>query len=260
MHTLILTLSGLAALALGLAVLRRTGKQAGDAHLPLAERIDALLPQTQCGQCGYPGCRPYADAIAAGEAEINQCPPGGETGVRVLARLLGRAPLPLNPVHGTPKPKAVARIDEAACIGCTLCIQACPVDAIVGAAKLMHTVIAAECTGCELCLPPCPVDCIELLPASADRWRLEGWKPVSPQMQGRQRADLARRRHQARTIRLATEAAALAERRARRQAPPQPTEASAPTTDPRQAVIQAAVERARARKAALRARQMPGRP
>ncbi|AOV18627.1 hypothetical protein BJI67_12715 [Acidihalobacter aeolianus] len=226
----------------------------------LAERIDDLLPQTQCGQCGYPGCRPYADAIAAGEAEINQCPPGGEAGIRVLARLLGRTPLPLNPVHGTPKPRAVARIDESTCIGCTLCIQACPVDAIVGAAKLMHTVIAAECTGCELCLPPCPVDCIELRPAPTDHWRLEGWKAISPQMQARRRTDLARRRHQARTIRLAAEAAALAERRARRHAPPQPTEPAAPSADPRQAVIRAAVERARARKAGLRAHQANEKP
>jgi electron transport complex protein RnfB len=131
---------------------------------PVAERINALLPQTQCAQCGFPGCRPYAEAIARGEADINQCPPGGEAGVRALAELLGREPKSLNPTHGAEKPKRLAFIREPECIGCTKCIQACPVDAIVGAPKLMHTVIAELCTGCELCLPPCPVDCIDLLP------------------------------------------------------------------------------------------------
>jgi H+/Na+-translocating ferredoxin:NAD+ oxidoreductase subunit B len=135
--------------------------------MTLADRIDALLPQTQCEQCGYHGCRPYADAIARGEAEINQCPPGGETGIGRLAALLGRPVLPLNPEHGTEKPRTLARIVEADCIGCTKCIQTCPVDAIVGAAKLMHTVIADDCTGCELCVPACPVDCIVLLPMPA---------------------------------------------------------------------------------------------
>jgi len=127
---------------------------------PIVNRIDRLLPQTQCGQCNFTGCRPYAEAIAAGQAEINQCPPGGAAGIRALANLLGREPLHLNPENGLEKPAAVAVIDELACIGCTLCIEACPVDAILGATKQMHTVIAAECTGCELCLPPCPVDCI----------------------------------------------------------------------------------------------------
>jgi electron transport complex protein RnfB len=131
---------------------------------PMVERIDRLLPQTQCGQCNYPGCRPYARAIATGEADINQCPPGGEAGVRALAALLGREPKPLDPAHGESKPPVVALIVEPDCIGCTKCIQACPVDAIVGAPKQMHTVIADLCTGCELCLPPCPVDCIELVP------------------------------------------------------------------------------------------------
>ena len=140
---------------------------AGD---PIADRIEALLPQTQCGQCTFPGCRPYAEAIARGEADINQCPPGGEPTIRALAALLDREPKPLNPDHGAEKPRVLALIDEARCIGCTLCIQACPVDAIVGAPKQMHTVIAAECTGCELCLPPCPVDCIDLVPAD-DGWR-----------------------------------------------------------------------------------------
>lgn len=129
----------------------------------LAAQIDRLLPQTQCAQCGYPGCRPYADAVANNEADINQCPPGGEAGVTALADLLGRPVIPLNPEFGEVKPPLLAVIREDECIGCTLCIKACPVDAIVGAAKLMHTVIAEQCTGCELCLPPCPVDCIDLI-------------------------------------------------------------------------------------------------
>ena len=131
---------------------------------PIIDQIDAILPQTQCGQCGYPGCRPYAEAIAEGEADINQCPPGGEAGVQALADLLGRDPKPLNPENGQEKPRTVAVIDEQTCIGCTLCIQACPVDAILGAAKHMHTVIEKECTGCELCVAPCPVDCITMEP------------------------------------------------------------------------------------------------
>ena len=140
---------------------------------PLVDKIDALLPQTQCGQCGFPGCRPYATAIAKGEADINQCPPGGEAGVRALAELMGVEPKPLNEEHGAPKPKSVAVIDEDLCIGCTLCIQACPVDAILGAAKHMHTVIASECTGCELCVAPCPVDCISMEPVreSVGNWK-----------------------------------------------------------------------------------------
>lgn len=129
----------------------------------LVNRIDAILPQTQCAQCGYPGCRPYAQAIANSQADINQCPPGGADGVAALANLLGRDVIPLNPHYGEEKPVALAFIREPECIGCTLCIKACPVDAIVGAAKLMHTVIADHCTGCELCLPPCPVDCIDLI-------------------------------------------------------------------------------------------------
>ena len=130
----------------------------------LADRIDALLPQTQCEQCGYHGCRPYAEAIVNGEADINQCPPGGSEGIAKLAALLGRAPLALNPANGEEKPRTLARIVEAECIGCTKCIQVCPVDAIVGANKLMHTVIADDCTGCERCVPACPVDCIVLEP------------------------------------------------------------------------------------------------
>ena len=133
----------------------------------LADDIDALLPQTQCTKCGFPGCRPYAEAIAAGEADIDQCPPGGDAGIARLAALLGREPKPLNPAHGAFQPPQVAVIDESLCIGCVKCIHACPVDAIVGASKCLHTVIAAWCTGCELCIPPCPVDCIALVPAAA---------------------------------------------------------------------------------------------
>ncbi|HKX55704.1 MAG TPA: electron transport complex subunit RsxB [Xanthomonadales bacterium] len=147
-------------LGLGLGWAARRFRVEGD---PVVEQINQILPQTQCGQCGYPGCRPYAEAIAKGQAEINQCPPGGNAGIEALAKLLGREPLQLNPENGQEKPRAVAVIDEQRCIGCTLCIQACPVDAILGAAKQMHTVIAAECTGCDLCLPPCPVDCIEMV-------------------------------------------------------------------------------------------------
>lgn len=129
---------------------------------PLVEKIDAVLPQTQCGQCGFPGCRPYAEAIVKGEADINQCPPGGDEGVRNLSDLLGREYKPLSEEHGVEKPKQVAFINENLCIGCTLCIQACPVDAIVGAAKQMHTIVTALCTGCELCITPCPVECIRM--------------------------------------------------------------------------------------------------
>jgi Na+-translocating ferredoxin:NAD+ oxidoreductase subunit B len=128
----------------------------------IAARIDALLPQTQCTRCGYPGCKPYAEAIASGAAEINQCPPGGSATIAALAALLKRPVQALNPVHGVESPPRVAWIDESRCIGCARCLAPCPVDAIVGAAKYMHTVIIEHCTGCELCLPPCPVDCIEL--------------------------------------------------------------------------------------------------
>ena len=140
-------------------------RRAKESPEQLAERIDRVLPQTQCGQCGYPGCKPYARAIATGEADINQCPPGGAVGIRELALLLGREIKPLNPANGVEKPPVLAFIREAECIGCTKCIQACPVDAIIGAPKLMHTVLADLCTGCELCVPPCPVDCIDLIPA-----------------------------------------------------------------------------------------------
>jgi len=152
------------ALGLGLGWAARRFRVQSD---PLADQIDAILPQTQCGQCNFPGCRPYAEAIAAGEAGINQCPPGGAAGIRALADLLGVEAPPLNPEYGREKPQTVAVIDESVCIGCTLCIQACPVDAILGATRQMHTVIESECTGCDLCLPPCPVDCIEMVSKAA---------------------------------------------------------------------------------------------
>jgi len=131
----------------------------------LVERLDRLLPQTQCGQCGFDGCRPYAEAMARGEADVDRCPPGGDAGAHALARLLGRPALPYDRARGEHKPPAVAVVVEADCIGCTKCIQACPVDAIIGGAKHMHVVIDPLCTGCELCVPACPVDCIVMTPA-----------------------------------------------------------------------------------------------
>jgi len=160
----------------------------------LIVQIDALLPQTQCRQCGYEGCKPYAAAIAAGEANINQCPPGGEPGLHALADLLQRPYQALNLAHGITKAKAVAIIDEATCIGCTLCINACPVDAILGASKYMHTVISQECTGCELCLPPCPVDCIRMQTVEGRALAMNTAE-----------TDLARNRHQQRLSRQALE-------------------------------------------------------
>lgn len=142
---------------------------------PLVEQIDDILPQTQCGQCGYPGCRPYAEAIANGD-DINKCPPGGESTIKKLADLMGVEAKPLDAAHGEEDVKKVAYIREDECIGCTKCIQACPVDAITGAAKQMHTVISDECTGCDLCVEPCPVDCIDMIPIAEDtatwRWSL----------------------------------------------------------------------------------------
>jgi electron transport complex protein RnfB len=141
----------------------------------LAQALNDALPQTQCTRCGYPDCRAYADAIAADEAAINQCPPGGAEGVRRLATLTGRPLLPLNPDNGTEAPRQLAVIDEAWCIGCTLCLDACPVDCIVGGPKAMHTVIDALCTGCELCIPVCPVDCISLQPVTGTRTGWQAW-------------------------------------------------------------------------------------
>lgn len=162
----LLTIVGLAAAA-GAAATLATRRSDADKNR-LVDEIDALLPQTQCGRCTYCGCRPYATALANAEADINQCPPGGDATAAALANLLSREPRPVDPRFGSvPARPRVAWIDESACIGCVKCIQACPVDAIVGASKFMHTVIAEQCTGCELCIPPCPVDCIVMRPASA---------------------------------------------------------------------------------------------
>ena len=163
--------------------------------MSLADRIDTLLPQTQCTQCGYPDCRGYAEAIADNRAGIDQCPPGGDAGIAALSILTGKPVIPLNPVHGSHKPFALALIDEAHCIGCTLCIQACPVDAILGAVKQMHTVLTDECTGCELCIAPCPVDCISMVPAP---------RPVA-EAQQRQQANHWHLRHQQRQLRQSRE-------------------------------------------------------
>ncbi|WKE64371.1 electron transport complex subunit RsxB [Gallaecimonas kandeliae] len=139
---------------------------------PIVDQIDNILPQTQCGQCGYPGCRPYAEAIAGGD-DINKCPPGGQATIEKLADLLGVEAKPLDAAHGEEDIKKVAFIREDECIGCTKCIQACPVDAILGSAKHMHTVISSECTGCDLCVEPCPVDCIEMRPVKTT---VQNWK------------------------------------------------------------------------------------
>lgn len=238
----------------------------------LAQRIDALLPQTQCTKCGYAGCRPYADAIASGEASYNQCPPGGAEGIARLAGLLGRPIIPLNPDNGIERPRPRAIIDESLCIGCTLCLQACPVDAIAGAAKQMHTVIADLCTGCDLCVPPCPVDCIEIVPVTGERTGWDAWSQAQ--------ADQARAQfeaHQARLDKEKAEREARLAARAARTAPNAtavpaaantsddtpddaarvPTAANVPADDAaaaaarKQAIIQAALERARQKKAAL---------
>ena len=198
----------------------------------LAASIDRLLPQTQCTKCGYGGCLPYARAMAAGEADINRCPPGGTASIGRLAALLGLAVKPLDPACGKEEARAVALIDEARCIGCTLCIQACPVDAIVGAPKLMHTVIAGLCTGCDLCLPPCPVDCIAMVPLPR---ALAPWTAAL--------ADAARARFQFRSQRLERDRVERAERLARRAQ----EKLEQPLPDAKKAVILAALERARAR-------------
>jgi len=206
----------------------------------LAGNIDALLPQTQCAKCGHDGCMPYARAIAAGEADINQCPPGGAAGIAKLAALLGRNRKPLNPANGAEERRTVAFIDEARCIGCTLCIQACPVDAIVGAAKQMHTILSSWCTGCELCIAPCPVDCIAMVKVVPER----AWTPAH--------ADIARGRYEARNARLAGE---KREREARLAAQ---SIAATPPADPaaaaaearKKAIIAAAIERARVQREA----------
>lgn len=213
----------------------------------LADRIEDVLPQTQCTKCGYDGCRPYAEAIAAGAADINQCPPGGAEGIARLSSVTGRRVIPLNPVNGLERPRAVAYIDEALCIGCTLCIQACPVDAIVGAAKLMHTIVPDLCTGCDLCVNPCPVDCIVMYPVTETTgW--DAWRQAD--------ANAARERHDFRAFRLKREKdendARLAAKAVAKMAAVQaldPADAAGEAEKERKrAIIAAAMERARLKK------------
>jgi Na+-translocating ferredoxin:NAD+ oxidoreductase subunit B len=200
----------------------------------LVDRIDAILPQTQCTRCGYDGCRPYAAAIATGSAAINRCPPGGQTGVVALATLLRREALPLEPQCGPPQALRIASIDAAHCIGCTLCIRACPVDAIVGAPRAMHVVLPALCTGCDLCIAPCPVDCISM------------HSPEPPREWNRADANAARDRHQARALRLTRPAR---QRPAPADTVALPGVAAAPLLDPRHAaIVDAAIARVRARR------------
>ena len=170
----------------------------------LIEKINALLPQTQCQKCGYNGCLPYAQAISLGAADINQCPPGGETGIKLLAELLGVDSKPLNPEHGQERARLVAVINEAECIGCTKCIPPCPVDAIIGAAKQMHSIISQQCTGCELCVAPCPVNCISMQPSPLPAWNKDD-------------AEQARRRYEARNQRLAKQEAEKTARQERQK-------------------------------------------
>ncbi len=212
------------------------------------DQVDAVLPQTQCTRCGYPDCRSYAQAIADGEAAINRCPPGGQEGVQRLAALTGAPELPLDSGRGLEGPRLLAVIDEAWCIGCTLCIQACPVDCIVGAAKAMHTVIDAQCTGCELCVPACPVDCISLHPVTGER---TGWRAWSPEQ-----ANEARQRYRFRSERLVRarreNEARLAARAAEKLAD---LAAASRLQDPqalarKRALVEAALARARARRGA----------
>lgn len=214
--------------------------------MSLAQRINDALPQTQCTRCGYPDCERYAQAIANGDADINQCPPGGEEGVQRLSAITGKAARPLNPDNGFEGPLTLAVIDEAWCIGCTLCIKACPTDAIVGANKRMHTVIEPYCTGCELCIPACPVDCISLEPVDL---ALSGWAAWPQHL-----ADQARARYGLRQTRLAREAqehAARLQAKALQKWADLPTHthgtAHAPEVDRKRAIIEAALAKAKAR-------------
>jgi Na+-translocating ferredoxin:NAD+ oxidoreductase subunit B len=236
----------------------------------LADQIEDLLPQTQCTKCGYPACRPYAEAIAAGEANYNQCPPGGQEGVVRLASLLGTPVIALNPDNGVERPRPLAIIDENLCIGCTLCLQVCPADAIIGAAKQMHTIIPELCTGCDLCVPPCPVDCIAMVPITGEKTGWDAWS--------QQEADAARERHDWRLARLTRERDAAEARKAARMAGSSGTESGTeshiePNTQPdaspgsktdqpgaipvddaqakKRAIIQAAMDRARQKKEEL---------
>ncbi|MFA7270636.1 MAG: electron transport complex subunit RsxB [Sterolibacterium sp.] len=233
----------------------------------LVARIDAILPQTQCRRCGFPGCQPYAEALAEGKADINQCPPGGDRGIRKLAALLGREYRPLNPKHGVEKPREVAFIDENYCIGCTLCFQACPVDAIVGAAKQMHTVVSDLCTGCELCVPPCPVDCISMLPVAAQetRWKYPVFEILGIDARDRKVdavdaadvADAARERHRYRQLREEREKQEKAARLAAKAAAPDGVaenrgSENLAAEDQKKALIAAAIARAQLQKAQVK--------
>ncbi|MFZ6844396.1 electron transport complex subunit RsxB [Undibacterium sp. RuTC16W] len=214
----------------------------------LADQLENLLPQTQCTKCGYPACRPYAEAIAEAKANYNQCPPGGQEGVNRLAELLGKPSIPLDISHGLERVRPVAVIDEAYCIGCTLCIQACPVDAILGAAKQMHTVIPSLCTGCDLCVAPCPVDCISMIDVTPGKTGWNAWTP--------DQADQARQQFHARELRLKREtrenddrlaAKAVAKLAALIEEPALST-AEIAERDRKKAIIAAAIERARLKK------------
>jgi electron transport complex protein RnfB len=219
------------------------------AQQALAAQIEDLLPQTQCTKCGYAGCRPYAEAVASGAAGYNQCPPGGAQGVARLASLLGKPVIPINPANGSERVRQVALIDEALCIGCTLCIQACPVDAIMGAAKQMHTVLTALCTGCDLCVAPCPVDCIAMIDATPGRTGWDAWS--------QEEADAARARHDFRHARLAREKqeneARLAAKAAAKLKEVEAASSHSPEEETerlrKKAIIQAAIERARQKQA-----------
>ena len=217
----------------------------------IADRIDAVLPQTQCTKCGYPACRPYAEAIARGEADIDRCAPGGLAGVAKLAALSGQPVKPLNPAYGLEQPRAAALIDETRCIGCTLCIQACPVDAIAGASQLMHTVLLEHCTGCELCLPPCPVDCIEMISIAELVRRGAALSETDPERSAAQ----ARSRYAFRQLRLRRErgaSAARARANSQRPAKHEAVMAPLPNVECKREAVRAALERARARRAAPR--------
>jgi electron transport complex protein RnfB len=214
----------------------------------LADKIEDLLPQTQCTKCGYPNCRAYAEAVADGSANYNQCPPGGAEGIARLASLLGKPVIPLNPANGVERARPVAFIDEKLCIGCTLCIQACPVDAIVGAAKQMHTIVTELCTGCDLCVAPCPVDCIHMVEFTPGKTGWDAWS--------QEEADAARDRYAFRTFRLRREReeneARLAAKAAAKLKQAEQEAASSPEEKAEQerkkAIIQAAIERARLKK------------
>lgn len=214
----------------------------------LADAIDALLPQTQCRKCGFDGCAPYAEAIATGSAVINRCPPGGQHGVDQLATLLGADSMPLDLARGTAGVSELALIDESLCIGCTLCVQACPVDAIVGAAGRMHTVMLEDCSGCGLCVAPCPVDCIAMVPISA----LAPAHDVTPRPEAALPALAAhwRSRHETRRRRLSDERLAREVRLAERAAGARLPDAGQAAAAQRRSAVAAALARARERRAA----------